>query len=73
MSEQLCTQSSNFTFADPMQTCVALTNTYLFLGWLNPEYYNEFMQVSGVEYTKVLSFFYKDQESKFTGYFDELG
>lgn len=29
-----------------MQTCVALTNTYLYLNGYNSEYFNEFVQVT---------------------------
>ena len=50
MSERLCTSSTNFTFSgaadDPMQTCVALTNTYLYNSDFNDWYYDEFMKVS---------------------------
>ena len=50
MSERLCTESTNFTFSaaddDPMQTCVALTNTYLYNSDFNDWYYEEFMKVS---------------------------
>ena len=46
MSERLCQNSVNFTFTDKMQTCVALTNTYLYLGGFKDYYYDEFMDVS---------------------------
>ena len=46
MADRLCTQSTNFTFSNVMQTCVALTNTYLYLNGFNSYYYTEFMSVS---------------------------
>ena len=48
MATSLCTKSTNFTFADPFQTCIALTNTYLYLGEYNKWYYEEFVDVSGL-------------------------
>ena len=41
-----------------MQTCVALTNTYLYLGEFNSQYYTEFMSVSEITPMEEISFFY---------------
>ena len=48
-----------------MQTSVALTNMYLYLSIFNPQYYDEFMQVSGLSSTEEFDFFYKDDNSLF--------
>lgn len=39
----LCTDSANFTFTDPFQTAVALTNSYLYQGTFNQFYFTEFI------------------------------
>ena len=65
MAYSLCNSSTNFTFTDTMQTSVALTNMYLYLSIFNPQYYDEFMQVSGLSSTEEFDFFYKDDNSLF--------
>ena len=74
MANDLCTQSSNFTFADPFQTCVALTNTYLYLREYNEWYYDEFVKVSGVPTYLVTKYFYGEDGdvSNFTQVYDQL-
>ena len=72
IAQNLCQQSTNFTFADPMLTCVALTNTYLYLGEFNMWYYDEFMDVTDISSLSVVDFFYRDTESTFTAYYDAL-
>ena len=55
-----------------MLTCVALTNTYLYLGEFNMWYYDEFMDVTDISSLSVVDFFYRDTESTFTAYYDAL-
>ena len=62
MATSLCTQSTNFTFADPFQTSLALTNTYLYLDVHNEWYFNEFVKVSGVPAYLVTKYFYDGED-----------
>ena len=55
-----------------MQTCVALTNTYLYNSDFNDWYYDEFMKVSELPDAEMMKFFYENYNSKFQQYYDEL-
>ena len=66
----MCTSSTNFTFADPFLTSVALTNTYLYQDTFNPFYYQEFLSVSGLAAADINATFYGS--TPWTTYFDSI-
>ena len=66
----MCTSSTNFTFADPFLTSVALTNTYLYQDTFNPFYYQEFLSVSGLAAADINATFYGS--TPWTAYFDSI-
>lgn len=49
LADNLCDESTNFTFADPFLSCVALTNTYLYMSEYNPYFYEEFLDVTNIQ------------------------
>ena len=55
-----------------MKTCVALTNTYLYQDDFNEWYYDEFIDVIGLPESDANSFFYDDDGSTFTTWFDDI-
>ena len=71
MATNLCTSSTNFTFADPFQTSVALTNTYLYQSTFSPFYFNEFLEKTGMALSAVNDTFYGPTKA-FTEYYSTL-
>ena len=67
----MCTTSTNFTFADPFLTSVALTNAYLYQNTYNSFYFKEFISVSGVSPVAINQTFY-GSDSAWTTYFNSI-
>ena len=68
-ADTICAASDgNFTFSDTFQTSVAITNMYLYQTGYNPEYYNEFATLTGLDAATLNTTFY-DADSKFESYF----
>lgn len=66
-ADNLCFSSSNFTFADPLKTAVALTNVYLYQDKYNSFYIKEFKNKTDYDVTS----FYDDNNT-FNIYFDQI-
>ena len=55
-----------------MQTCVALTNAYLYQDDFNEWYYDEFIDVADLPEYDANAFFYENEGSNFTTWFYEI-
>ena len=67
----MCNSSTNFTFADPFLTSVALTNAYLYKDTFNSFYFEELLSVSDINETAINQTFY-GSDSAWTSYFNSI-
>lgn len=56
----LCSSSVYFTFSDPEQTSIALTNMYLYLGNYNNKYYADYVEHLSLDPPPTENYFYGD-------------